>query len=355
MRRFYDRHFHCNRSFIAPVIALIVLVFIWSYVVSPAYGDELNVRELQINTNTIGATANYTFSFGLSSPGELGSISIEFCANDPDIQDSCVAPVGFNDSGASLSSQTGEANFSIMNGSTSNRLVLSRTPAQATTETVVYNFTNIINPTAAGSYYVRIQTYASTDASGNSSDYGSLAFAINNSVSINAEVPPYLIFCTGVSIPSLNCASSTGDYIDFGELSSASTSHGTSQMLAATNAQNGYSITINGTTLESGNDVVTPLNTADVSRPGTSQFGLNLRANGSPSGGDDPSGPGTATPTKNYDQPNYYKFVPGDTVVSNQQSDNIREYTTSYIVNVPASQAPGVYVSTVTYVCLVNF
>jgi hypothetical protein len=343
------------KQFLRVVAVAILFAVIWYSVFTPVYGAQLGNRELQLDNNYTSATALYKLSFVLSTAGTLGSISVEFCSNDTLPQDPCDVPVGFSDSSAVIANQTGETGFSISSSSTANHLILTRTPSAVTPGPVEYDLSTIVNPSSPGAYFVRLLTYASSDATGSSSDYGGLATAILNSLSINAEVPPYLIFCTGITIPELNCTSATGSYIDFGNLSSARTSYGTSQMLAATNAKSGYSVTIAGTTLQSGNDVITPLTNSDVSRPGTSQFGLNLRANSSPNGGSNPSGPGSGTPSSNYDVPDFYRFDDGDVVASNPSTDNIREYTTSYIVNVAPSQAPGVYVSTMTYICLANF
>ena len=126
-------------------------------------------------------------------------------------------------------------------------------------------------------------------------------------------------------------------------------------ILAATNAQSGYVISVKGTTMTSGTNIINALAANDVSRPGTAQFGLNLRANTTPSGGSNPSGPGFAVPDPNYNVPNTYRFKDGDTLVSTTLPDDRRLFTASYIVNVPKGQAPGIYVSTMTYICVGTF
>jgi hypothetical protein len=123
----------------------------------------------------------------------------------------------------------------------------------------------------------------------------------------------------------------------------------------ATNAGDGYSVTVTGTTLTSGNNTIVSLTTNDVSRPGTAQFGFNLRANAAPSVGSNPSGPGVGAPSSNYNQPDSYRFADGDIIIANSVPDDVRLYTASYIANVPPTQAAGVYVSTLTYVCLAEF
>jgi hypothetical protein len=321
----------------------------------PAYGAQLGTRSLTLTDSTAASVSTYNFSFNISTPDTLGSVLIQFCSNDPIVGDVCTAPAGFDDSAATIDSQSGQTGFSIDSSSTSNNLVLTRTAAPDTVGTVNIVFANVTNPSSPGSYYARIQTYETTDASGNSSDYGGIAFAITSALSITATVPPYLLFCTGISIPDDNCTNAAGDFIDFGELSPSSAGRGTSQMLAATNAESGYDISVYGTTLQSGINTINGITTPDVSRPGTAQFGMNLRANSSPAGGLDPGGAGTGSPAPNYNQPNFYTFNSGDIVASNPGPDQDRLYTDSYIVNVPVTQAPGVYDSTLTYICVATF
>jgi hypothetical protein len=218
-----------------------------------------------------------------------------------------------------------------------------------------YTLDNVVNPSADGSYYIRLQTFSSDDASGAETDHGGLAFAINAQVSITAKVPPYLLFCGGVSIPSFDCDTAAGDYINFGNLSSASTSSAQAQLLIATNAGNGYAIDYGGTTLTSGNNIIPALNVADVSRPGVSQFGINLAANQDPAIGLNQQGPGAGSVAPAYAQPNLYKFLANDVVATSTGTSDYTRYTVSYVANISKTQPAGVYASTLTYVALANF
>jgi hypothetical protein len=320
-----------------------------------ASGAQLGSRTLILRDNDVSVNTTYQVGFNTVTPGPLGSIVIEFCSNDPYPGTSCTAPTGFDVSNAQLIEQTGITDFVIDGSTTANSIVLSRTSTPTTPGAVSYRFEGVINPDTQGTYYARILTYATEDATGPSSDYGGLAFAILNNLAITAEVPPYLIFCSAVTIANLDCGTSSGTTIDFGEFSSTRASSGSSQLLAATNAKDGYSITVGGTTMTSGNNIISNLETADVSRPGVAQFGLNLKANTTPAVGAEPVGPGVGAPNPNYAQPNFYKFTSGEIIVSNPVPDDVREYTVSYLVNVPSTQASGIYVTTLTYVCLANF
>ncbi len=341
---------------IAGVCLIIVSVLVLSHLIfSDASGAQLYHRSLQLGNNEISTATDYQLSFSTSTTGFIGSIVLEFCSNDPIPGNPCLAPTGFDARSAGLIDQTGPTGFSIAGASTANRLILTRASAVSPPSAARYHFNNVINPSVPGSYYVRLQTFASSDGSGPAGNYGGIAFAITNSLAVSALVPPYLIFCTALTINGLNCSDMTGDYIDLGELSSHHASSGSSQLLTATNAVDGYSVTVSGTTLTSGNNVINALSGGDVSRPGVGQFGLNLRANSTPPNGADPVGPGVAQPTANYAAPNIYRFGPGETLISHNAPDDVRKYTASYIVNVPSSQAPGVYVTTLTYICLATF
>jgi hypothetical protein len=126
-------------------------------------------------------------------------------------------------------------------------------------------------------------------------------------------------------------------------------------MVLATNANGGYVLTVNGTTMLSGVNSIPALTANDVSRPGTSQFGMNLRKNTDPNVGADPTGSGVATISPNYAIQNRYRFVSGEQIASSTTSDNYRKYTVTYLVNIANGQAPGIYVSTLTYVALATF
>jgi hypothetical protein len=239
---------------------------------------------------------------------------------------------------------------------TANELVLTRTPGPTSPATVSYELGGVTNPSTPGTYYGRLETFTTTDASGPSYDAGGLAFAfVGDDLSIHTYVPPYLAFCIGNTIPNEDCAAAEGNYIDLGELSPTRTATGQTKLLVATNADYGYSITALGTTLTSGINVIPAITSPDVSRPGTSQFGLNLRANSTPSSGSDPAGMGRGNPTADYNIPNRFKFASGDMLASYNNPDYYRMYTASYVVNVSREQAAGVYVTTLTYIALATF
>lgn len=338
------------------IFICIVILFTLSASFFRTEANILPSRSLKISDSNPGATnVTYNFGFTVATAGTLGSIVFELCSNDPFPLTPCTPPAGLDLSSATLVSQTGETGFSIDASSTANKIVLSRAPAAAAAIPVTYIFDNVTNPSGQGSYYGRFLTYATSDASGSPTDKSGIAWVTNNAFSVNTEVPPYLLFCTAVTIPALDCANATGSNIDFGNFSASSTSAGTSQFLVATNAQAGYNVTVNGITMTSGINIIPELTTQTFAAPGSSQFGMNLRANTIPTAGVDPIGPGTGTIDSNYNTPDQYRFNSGDFVASSSTSSDFRKYTTTYIVNINTSQPAGVYSTTITYICLASF
>lgn len=338
------------------VAALVLLLFGTAGMrLLAATGSLLDERSLTISDSQAGATARYKFSFQSIATDPIQTVLLQLCANDPFAGAPCVAPTGLDVSAAVLTSQSGDTGFTISPQSSANQIVLTRPPAASNSGQNVYEFSGIINPSDKGSYYGRIQTFTGTDIGGDSIGFGGLAFTINSGVDINATVPPFLLFCVGVTVQGFNCNSVSGDYVNFGEFDSRQSSQGSTQMLAATNAVDGYTIRVNGRTLISGNNVIPALVSNDVSRPGVSQFGLNLRANSAPVGGQDVAGAGNGQPVGDYNQPNFFRFNAGDIVAASALPDEARKYTTTYIVNVSRDQAPGIYVSTMNYIALGNF
>lgn len=347
-------HRNVQRGLLVGLSALLVVVAGYQFA-APSSGVNLGLRTLQLSNADAGVSSIYRMSFTYATSGTLGSIAISFCSNDPLPQHVCIAPAGMDTTSVALTSQSGAAGFMVSSGSPANKILLKRIPTPITPVAATYELSGIINPSSPGTYYARVQTFASNDGTGPSSDYGGMAISINNALAVTATVPPYLIFCTAVTIGSLNCAQAVGDYIDFGELSPSRASKGTSQFLVASNAGNGFNVSVHGTTLTSGSNEITAIVPKDVSRPGTPQFGFNLRANSTPGSGKEPTGPGVGSPDVLYNQPNFYRFVSDDTLVSVSKPDDVRLYTSAYITNIPTVQAAGVYVSTLTYICLANF
>lgn len=329
------------------------LTSLWA---NPVLAANFSTREFRMTDNLVNAVADYTLTFSGQTIGTVGSVRLQICTNDPFIGTACTAPNGFDLSNATLVSQTGMTGFSISASTTANELILTRTPGVSIAGTVSYELQGIHNPSSSGTIFGRLETFASSDASGANTDGSGLAIDYTDTaVNVSTTVPPYLLFCIGNTIQGNDCATAQGTYIDFGELSSTKTSTAQTQLLAATNADYGYTIRVLGLTLISGINSIPALQNQDISRTGVSQFGLNLRANTTPAVGNDAQGAGSAAVTSAYATSNYYRFVSGDVLVSTNNVDNYRLFTVSYIVNVAKDQPAGIYVSTLQYVALASF
>ncbi len=332
---------------IMPIIIAAVLT------TSAAYGALLGERYLNIANDLPGASTTYQLTLTTTINETLGSIEVQFCSNSPIVTIACTPSSG-DVSGVVLQTQSGTSGFSI--GSVNaNTIILSRIPAVQPAGAMTFTFANAINPSTQGTFYGRLQTFASSNASGSPLDTGGLAMAILNSYTISTTVLPYLLFCAGETIPGFDCGQSNGNLINFGNLSTGATAIAQSQLLVATNAQNGYTIQVSGSSLTSGNFVVPPLSNASAAIPGEDQFGINLVANNLPAVGSNAQGPGIGGPATGYGLSNEFQFKNGSIIAESTGPSDYRKYTVSYIVNISPNQEPGVYSATLTYVGVGNF
>lgn len=320
-------------------------------------GTNLPNRFLKISDSKAAHT-NVTYQLGFDTPTSdtVGSVELELCSNDPFPGTSCTVPAGLDVSGASLLAQSGTNDFLIDVGSTNaHKIVFSRTPSVVAATSYMFEFNNVVNPSSAGSEYARIRIFSAPSGGGTVNDSSGLAFVINADLTISTQVPPHIDLCVGVTVVGSDCSTVVGDTIDLGILKTNATATGTSQFMAATNADNGYTITLSGSTMTSGNNLITPLNSLTTSNPGINQFGMNLRKNTVPNIGAEPTGVGTAAPIGNYAIPDNFTYKSGDVIVSVAGPDNFRKFTATYIINIDDKQPAGFYATTVSFIALGNF
>lgn len=325
---------------------------------SKANAAKLTSRSLTLSTPQRSATnVNYAFNFTIPTIDVLGSVQFKFCEESALAEDGCTAPAGLDASAAVLNSQFGETGFGVDALTDANTIVISRTPGfnASSNEAVAYSFGSITNPNANRTYYARISTFASNNATGIFTNFGGLAFSINNRLDVATEVPSMLEFCVGITINGFDCSTANGNFIGLGNLSRTVTSTATSQFVTGSNAISGFHVNVYGPTMTSGNNVIPALTAPTSSETGKSQFGINLTANSSPSLGSAQSGPGSAIVLPDYDNANQFMYRDTDAVVSSASRSDWNKFTVSYITNVHKDQAPGVYSTTLTYICLANF
>ena len=322
---------------------------------------------------------NHFFEFEVPSTGTaIGSIEFLYCTT---ASGTCDTPDGLDTTGASLGTEQGLTGWSLVAdpggtpAGTNAAPYLTRDPAtEPTAGELAYQLQDIINPENTNeTFFVRISTYESDDASGTPVDEGTVTASTATQIELVGVMPESLIFCTGETIDIDNdipdCSTATDGNVSFNQLFSATdTATATSQMAATTNADGGYNITVNGSTLTSGTNEIDPMETLDESTVGSAQFGMNLRENttdtSDPAVGEDvnpaPNGDDLkGQPAADYDTVDFFKFVSGDTVAASDDDGagptNSQLFTKSYIVNVPGSQAAGTYTTTLTYIATATF
>lgn len=324
-----------------------------------------------------GGDVNHFYEFTVPNVGNgnIGSIRFEYCT---EAGGTCTTPTGLVTTSATMGTQSGATGFTL-NNTTNGSPYITRTAASVTAGAALsYQLLGVTNPTTVNeSFYVRITTYTGTDGATGGVDTGTVAASTAEQIVLSGVMPESLIFCTGETVAA-NCTSSTPGTIEFDRLfSPTDTAVATSQMAASTNAERGYTISVNGPALTSGSNTIPAKATQAAGSPGTSEFGMNLRANtvatSTPAFGAEvtPASNGTdlkAQANTGYETVDEFKFVSGETVANSASSGgalgtvgtspgptNSQIYTASYIVNVSGIQPPGTYTTTLTYICTALF
>lgn len=361
--------------------AVIMCSVALSIFISPAtYAAQITLRSLTLQAGASeggskpGGVVNHQFTFTIPTSGNIGSIRFEYCTI---ASGTCVMPTGLVTTAATLGTQTGVTGFTIVN-TTNGAPYLTRTAASVTgPQIVTYQLQGVTNPTnvapATQTFYVRITTYTAAALGGTATDSGVVAATTATQIVLTGIMPESLIFCTGATIQTTggipDCSKVTSGAVSFNQLfSPTDTATATSQMAASTNANSGYSITVNGPTLTSGSNTILAMQTQGIGVRGTSQFGLNLKLNTVATstvavGAEVTEAPnGTSLRGQaftGYSVVDQFKFASGDAVAKSDNGGagptNSQIFTVSYIVNVPGSQAAGTYTTTLTYICTATF
>jgi len=319
-------------------------------------------RKLTLSSSAPSATGvNYAFSTTAALPTTgtpVKSVQIQFCTT---ASGTCTTPSGtFSTSSATLASQptgVGAAAGWTANTVTAGSLrILNASNATNPTGNVTVSWNGVTNPTATNTtFFGRVTTY-SDSAWTTAVDSGVVAVSTASQIQVALSVDETLTFCTGISITGQNCGTVTGSLVNLGTGSTTSTSTGTSVMAASTNGPGGYTITVNGNTLQSGSNSIAALGSGGASVIGQSQFGINLAgSNTTPAIGSAITGTGTAAALTNYGTNNNFRFTSGDSVASVVTPTNANTFTISYIANIDGLTPAGSYSTNLTYVATPNF
>lgn len=376
------KYHHKISSFLklSAVGVMLASVILPIFSIQTAFAAQITTRSLTLaagttNPDTVNAgskasgVVKHKFAITVPSNTTVGSIQFLYCTT---AADTCITPTGLNTTAATLDAQTGATGFTMVN-TTNGAPYLTRTAAAVSPGALTYDLGSVTNPSANNtSFFVRITTFASTDATGAPTDQGTVAASTAEQIYLSGQMPESLVFCTGATIgitPAVtgvpDCATATSGVIAFNQaFSPTDTATASSQMFASTNAGSGYAITVNGPTLTSGANTITAMSTMGTITHGVGQFGMNLKANTTatsttPVGAevDKPSN-GTnflVAQAAGYNTVDNFKFVSGDPVATAASGTDSQIITASYIANVPGSLPAGTYSTTLTYICTPTF
>ena len=380
-----------------PLLILVgVLLFSLSAAfISPKYAsaNQITIRSLTLQAGVSdggskrSGVVNHAFSFTVPNVGApaIGSIQFKYCTL---AAGTCNTPAGLLTTAATMGTQSGATGFTLVN-TTNGSPYITRAAASIAAGTVLtYQLLGVTNPNATDcplnnpipgtsapscTFFVRISTFAATNATGTAIDTGSVNASVNEQIILTGTMPESLVFCTGAIVGTTagvpDCATATSGAISFNQLfSPTDTAIASSQMAASTNAGSGYNVTINGPTLTSGSNTVTAMSAPLAGIRGTSQFGLNLKANtvttSTPAVGVEVAPATNGTNYKGqsitgYSTADNFKFGTGNIVANSANGGaggtDAQIFTVSYIVNVPGSQPAGTYTTTLTYICTPTF
>lgn len=320
-----------------------------------------------------GGVVNHLFDFTIPGGTSVGSIQFQYCTTASGTV--CTTPTGLVTTAATLGNEVGVTGFTMVNTTNGSPYITKTATATGSNVDVTYRLDTITNPTNENeTFFVRIATFASTDATGTATDTGTVTASTAEPIILSGTMPESLVFCTGETVGTTSgvpdCSTATPGIIEFDQLfSPTDVATSSSQMAASTNAGFGYVITVNGPTLTSGVNTIAPMSTATTSINGIGQFGLNLKANtttdalGAPIGIEvAPAADGVnlkGQSSSGYSTIDTYKFTTGDTVADSFNGgaggSDAQIYTVSYIANVPGNQPAGTYTTTLTYICTPTF
>jgi len=342
---------------VTPFLA-VILFFVATTMafMSPAFASgALSTRSATLGTSLGNTATTYSIAFKPAGTTAINSVSVQACSG----ASTCGStPSGFLNNTSTLA--TTQSGFTTASGSAATGLTGSWTVSTATAGTLKGTATstsatsastlygiqwgNVTNPTASNAtFYLWITTYSDTGYA-TPIDTGVVVVSTAGQITVTASVAETLTFTLATATVTLSP----------NPITTGAASTGTSTMSASTNGTTGYVITVNGTTMTSGTNTITAM-AGTTSSPNSSQFGLNLVSNSSPSVGTNPTGDANGVAATGYSTANNFKFNTGDTVAKSTVAANSSTFTVSYIANVAGNTQAGTYSTVLTYICTPTF
>ncbi|USN96743.1 MAG: hypothetical protein H6797_00895 [Candidatus Nomurabacteria bacterium] len=355
----YSKGKHSRRQTIRGLVFAFVLT-VTPFLQAPfANAGTITNRKITLSTS-VGDASGVTYTLtsdALPTTGTaIKSVGVQFCTS---LEGACSTPAGFSASASTLAVQPSGvgagSGWTVNTASAGSLRIVNAANATNPSGSVSIQWGGVHNPTATNTtFYAKITTYS--DAAWTTAvDSSDTALSTSAQIQVVLDVNEALTFCTGTSITGQNCATVAGSTVDLGTASTTATATGTSVFAASTNGEHGYTVTVTGPTLTSGSNTITAMAANAASSVGTSQFGINLVSNATPSVGSNVSGTGTAAATANYNTANSFRFASGDAVASVSVPTNANAFTVSYIANIAGVTPPGIYTTNLHYDATANY
>lgn len=154
--------------------------------------------------------------------------------------------------------------------------------------------------------------------------------------------------------PALSFAITNAN-VNFGSFTPSSAAMTTATFSVSNYTSYGYIVQILGNPPTSNGHAISPMGATApaLSQAGIEQFGINVVANTAPvaTGANPDNGQfGQGLAATNYNTPNTYRYVSGETIATAPKSSGVTNYTISYLVNVGSLTPGGQYTTSQTIV-----
>lgn len=337
---------------------VIAVTIVTVFPVRPVQAAALTGLSDTMTSLSINATSSHTMRFttptGASTTGQ--TIVITFPATY-DFTAKAIASVSFThgvSTGAenteTLAASPSATAWGAVFSATANRTLTLTTPTDGVGAAVLapndkviitYSSASSTNPSSAGSYTATVTT--------SPGDTGDLTNVILNSnqVNISGTVPQSITFTISTTTISFGTLSAVAARFASSTGSGDSTEVEGHNIVAGTNAANGYTITASGTTLTYSNFTINPIGSSNTaSAVGTEQFGLRATATGGTGAVSAPyAAAGFAFATSSF--PSTLATAAGATANTT--------YSLRYITNITSNTEAGVYTANLSYIATSNF
>ncbi|MCU0667198.1 MAG: hypothetical protein MUF85_01095 [Patescibacteria group bacterium] len=138
--------------------------------------------------------------------------------------------------------------------------------------------------------------------------------------------------------------------VDLGVATNSNASTGSATFTVKAYLAEGYVVATTSDPPKNGTYTLAGMPTTDISSPGTEQFGINLRANTSPTNiGADPVQIPDASfsfgqVSNGYNTVNQFRYVKNEIIAFSNSSSGITQYTMTYLMNINETTPAGTYI-----------